>query len=55
MNLSVTSIDDSTCTSMFSVLSETATSVLDSSSSVSELKVSYALCLFLNADDVTSL
>ena len=39
---------------MFSVLSETVTSVLNPSPSVSELKVDYALCLFLNADGVTS-
>ena len=55
MNLSVMSIDDSMCTSMFSVLSKNVISVLDLSPSVSELKVNYALCLFLNADDVTSL
>ena len=54
MNLSVMSIDSLTCISIFSVLSEIATSVLNSSSSVSRLKVDYTLYLFLNADGMTS-
>ena len=41
--------------SIFSVLFKTVISVLNLSSSVSELKVSYALCLFLNADNMMSL
>ena len=36
------------------ILTKTVISVLNSSSSVSEPKVSYALCLFLNTDGVTS-
>ena len=54
MNSLVVPIDDSMCISIFSILSETVTSVLDPSSPVSGLKVSYALYLFLNADGVTS-
>ena len=54
MNLSVMSISSLTCTSTFSVLSETVTSVLNLSPPASRLKVDYVLCLFLNADDMTS-